>query len=98
MNLQLFEKVVLISGGAKGIWRCHRTALAQEGAVPAIVDRDSESGKKLSTELRRAGARSLVISTDLTSSEDGFHAVEHAAKELGKIDALDCANALPSYS
>jgi L-fucose dehydrogenase len=88
MNLQLLDKVVLITGGAKGIGAATARALAEEGAVPVIVDRDREAGEKLSAELSRNGARSLVIPTDLTSSENCSRAVEQTAKELGKIDAL----------
>jgi L-fucose dehydrogenase len=88
MNLQLLDKVVLITGGAKGIGAAIAHELAQEGAVPVIVDRDAEEGEKLSAELRRGAARSLVIPADLTSSENCSRAVEQTVKELGKIDAL----------
>ena len=88
MNLQLLDKVVLVTGGAKGIGAAMAHALAQEGALPVIVDRDAEAGEKLRAELGREGARSLVVSTDLTSSENCLRAVEQAAKALGKIDAL----------
>ena len=56
--------------------------------MPVIVDRNAEAGEKPSTELLREGARSLVTSTDLTSSENCSHAVEQTVKELGKIAAL----------
>jgi L-fucose dehydrogenase len=88
MNLQLLDKVVLVTGGAKGIGAATARALAEEGAVPVIVDRDAEAAEKLSAELSRNGARSLIIPTDLTSSENCSRAVEQTAKELGKIDAL----------
>ena len=88
MNLQLPDKVVLITGGAKGIGAATAHALAQEGAVPVIVDRDREAGEKLSAELRREGARALVVPADLTSPENCLLAVKQAVKELGKIDAL----------
>ena len=52
MNLQLCDKVVLISGGAKGIGAAIARALVQEGAVPVIVDRDSEAGENLRDQLR----------------------------------------------
>lgn len=88
MNLQLLDKVVLVTGGAKGIGEATAHAIAQEGAVPVIIDWDGEAGEKLSAELSRNGARSLVIPTDLTSSENCSRAVEQTAKEFGRIDAL----------
>ncbi len=62
MNLQLRDKVVLITGGAKGIGAATAQALGQEGAVPVIVDRDTETGEKLCTELSRTGVRYSLIS------------------------------------
>lgn len=88
MNLQLLDKVVLITGGAKGIGAATAHALTQEGAVPVIVDRDTEAADKLCAELRGNGARCLVISADLTSSEICSRAVGQTAKEFGRIDAL----------
>lgn len=88
MNLQLLDKVVLITGGAKGIGAATAHALAGEGAVPVIIDRDGEAGEKLRRELGGNGARSLVIPVDLTSPENCSRAVEQAVKEFGKIDAL----------
>lgn len=88
MNLQLQDKVVLITGGAKGIGAATTHALAEEGAVSVIIDRDAEAGEKLRAELQRNGARSLVIAADLTLSENCSRAVEQTVNALGKIDAL----------
>ena len=40
MDLQLKDKVVVITGGAKGIGGAITRTCAEEGAMPAIVDRD----------------------------------------------------------
>ena len=40
MDLQIKDKVVLITGGAKGIGEAISKACAQEGAIPVVVDRD----------------------------------------------------------
>ena len=82
MNLQLLDKVVLITGGAKGIGAATAHAFAREGAVPVIVDRDVEAGEKLGSELRRDGAQFAVISTDVASAENCLTAVEQTVQEL----------------
>ena len=88
MNLQLNDKVVLVTGGAKGIGAATAHALGQEGAVPVIVDRDVEAGEKLCGELSQAGVRNLLIPADLTSAENCSRSVEQAVKQFGRLDAL----------
>ena len=44
MDLQLKDKVVIVTGGAKGIGAAIVLACADEGAVPMIVDRDAKAG------------------------------------------------------
>lgn len=88
MNLYLRDKVVVITGGAKGIGAATAQAFAQEGAIPVIVDRDGEACQNLQAELSRDGARASVISTDLTSAESCSQAVDQVAREFGQIDAL----------
>jgi L-fucose dehydrogenase len=88
MNLQLRDKVVLISGGAKGIGAATARALADEGAFSVIVDRDAEAGEKLRDELRGGGGRCLVVPADLTSAANCADSVKQAIKEFGQLDAL----------
>src|SRR5581483_9754611 len=88
MNLQLQDKVVLITGGAKGIGTAMARTLNQEGAVAVIVDRDAEAGEKLCTELCREGMRCLLVSTELASAENCSHAVEQTIREFGQLDAV----------
>lgn len=52
MNLALKDKVVLITGGAKGIGSATAHLIGEEGGIPVIVDRDKPAGDKLRHELR----------------------------------------------
>lgn len=52
MDLELKHKVVIVTGGAKGIGAAIVRACAAEGAIPVIVDRDAEAGKRLQRELQ----------------------------------------------
>ena len=69
MDLQLKDKVVIVTGGAKGIGAAIVQACAAEGAVPVIVGRDAESGKKLQSELQNKGSQCGLISVDLSTPE-----------------------------
>jgi len=88
MNLHLRDKVVIITGGAKGIGAATARAFAEEGAIPVIVDRDAQAGETLQTELGRENCKACVICSDLTVAENCSHAVAQVIREFGQIDAL----------
>jgi len=88
MDLELTEKVVLITGGAKGIGAAIARACSREGAIPVIVDRDAPACELLQTELRESGAKSHAIPVELSTPDNCKRAVEQTIATLGRIDAL----------
>ena len=88
MDLQLKDKVIIVTGGAKGIGAEIVRACAAEGAIPVIVGRDEESGQKLQSELKSKGSSCGLITVDLATSESCSKSVEQALKNFGRIDAL----------
>jgi L-fucose dehydrogenase len=87
VDLQLKDKVVIVTGGAKGIGAAIVRACAAEGAVPVIADRDAEAGRKLQDELQMRAACGL-LSVDLTAPENCSQSVEQTIRTFGRIDAL----------
>jgi len=88
MNLQLKDKVVLITGGAKGIGAATAHLIGEEGGIPVIVDRDTPAGNRLCDELRQTGVRCSMIGVELDSAVNCSQAVEKAVQEFGQLDAL----------
>lgn len=88
MDLQLKGKVVVVTGGAKGIGAAIVRACVAEGAVPVIVDRDAEAGSGLQAELRQAGSNSGLIAVDLETSQNCEQSVAQTVKEFGRLNAL----------
>lgn len=88
MDLQLKDKVVIVTGGAKGIGAAIVQACATEGAIPVIVGRDPEAGKQVQEELKKSGADCGLISVDLATSESCARSIEQVLKDYGRIDAL----------
>lgn len=88
MDLDLTGRVVIITGGAKGIGAAIVRACAAEGAVPVIVDRDSDAGRTLQSEVEKSGARCGLISVDLNTPEACSQSVTQAVQEFGRLDAL----------
>jgi L-fucose dehydrogenase len=88
MNLELTSKTVLVTGGAKGIGAAIVRAVAAEGAVPVIVDKDQGAMAALRAELDAAGVRCEMITGDLAYIAQCKAAVEETLSRTGQIDAL----------
>lgn len=88
MDLQLTDRVILVTGGAKGIGAAIVRACAAEGAVPVIVDKDGPSAEKLATEVRNNGAKCHVVVTELSEAKLCERAVRETVDVCGHLDAL----------
>src|ERR1700751_3389109 len=88
MDLQIKNKVVLVTGGAKGIGQAISKACAQEGAIPIAVDRDATACQHLQNELQAEGCQAQVICADLSSAKGCQHSVEETVSKFGQINAL----------
>jgi len=84
MDLQLKDRVVVVTGGAKGIGAAIVRAAAAEQAMPIIVDRDIQSGQILKSEIGRCE----LIVAELSNAEECESVVRNVVEKLGRIDAL----------
>jgi L-fucose dehydrogenase len=88
VDLELKEKVIIVTGGAKGIGAATVRACAAEGAIPVILDRDSGAGKELQASLIKNGSKCGLIEADLEDSRACESAVARTVEEFGNLDAL----------
>jgi L-fucose dehydrogenase len=88
MDLQLKDKVVLITGGAKGIGAAIARSAAAEGAIPVIVDKDGDAARQLQSELQKSGEICGIISLDLLPARNCLDAVNQTLREFGRLDCL----------
>src|ERR1700758_5826567 len=88
MDLRLKNKVVVVTGGAKGIGAAIVHACAAEGAIPVIVDRDAEVGKKAQSDVEKGGNQCGLITVDLAIAESCSHSIEQTIEMFGHIDGL----------
>lgn len=88
MDLNLKDRVVLITGGAKGIGAAIALACGREGGVPVILDRDAAAIEKLQAELHRGNIRHKAVPVELTEFFESSRAVEEVGQEFGRIDGL----------
>jgi L-fucose dehydrogenase len=84
MDLELKDKVVLITGGAKGIGAAISRAVCAEGAIPIILDRDADAAHELHLELSPSG----ILVTELSTAENCRNAVGEVIAQFGRLDAL----------
>jgi len=88
MDLEIKNKVVLVTGGAKGIGQAISKACAQEGAIPIAVDRDAAACQQLETEFQTDRCQVHVICADLSTAQGCKDAVNQTASKFGRIEAL----------
>lgn len=89
MELQLRDKVAVITGGSKGIGLATARLLASEGARVALIARGAEAlvtGAEMIT--RETGVRALAVSADVMKPEEAARAMEQVVAEFGRIDIL----------
>ncbi len=83
MDLDLKQKVVLVTGGAMGIGAAIVRALAAEGAIAVIVDRCGEPAESLA---REVGGHAIVL--DLIQRDNCRRAVEETEEKFGAIHGI----------
>ncbi len=88
MDLKLQNKVVIVTGGAKGIGEGIVQVLASEGAIPVIVGRNAEDNQKVVDALAAEGKESFQVAAELTRPEDSEKAVNAVLEKYGRIDGL----------
>ena len=88
MDLNLKGKVIIVTGGAKGIGAAIVRACAQEGATSVILDRDNAALQELHSELGQKGMTSEAIAVELTDFSTTHRAIEDVGRKLGHIDGL----------
>jgi L-fucose dehydrogenase len=85
MNLNLKDKVIVITGGAKGIGEGIVKVLAQDGAIPVIIGRNEVDNTKTLDEIAGKG---FQVPAELSKPEECKKAIEEVIKQFGKIDGL----------
>lgn len=82
-------KVVIITGGGKGIGFGLSTAFAKEGAKLVLTGRTVATLENAKKELEeKYGVEVLTVGADGANEEQVAHVVEEAVKKFGKIDVL----------
>ncbi|MBK8567211.1 MAG: SDR family oxidoreductase [Saprospiraceae bacterium] len=88
MDLLLKDKVIIVTGGAKGIGEGIAMVLASEGAIVAIVGRNKSDNLRIVQKIKSAKGNAFQVVAELAKPEDCQKAVDAVVKKFGKIDGL----------
>ena len=88
MDLQLKDKVTVITGPAKGLGRAVTLAFAAHGAKLVLAGRDTAAIEPVAAEARALGVSAIVLACDLTDATQTEALARHAMEAFGRIDIL----------
>ncbi len=89
MELQrLKDKVIVISGGTKGVGRTMAEVCGREGAKVVIGGRDEMAAREAIRNIKTFGSDGIFVHTDLNSVEDCKNLFDVGYEKFGKIDGF----------
>lgn len=88
MNLQLQDKVIIVTGGAKGIGLGIVEVLAAEGAIPVIVGRNIADNKQAADAVAAKGGKVGQVEAELSIPDESEKAVKAVIEKYGRIDGV----------
>ena len=84
--MRLKDKVVIVTGGSKGIGRVYCLGVAAEGA--RVVVADVADPKSTVEEVEARGAQALGVACDVAREEDTLRLATETLTRFGRIDVL----------
>ena len=88
MDLNLQDKVAIVTGGSRGIGRSIALGLAAEGCHVAICARGEQRLRQTEAELRERGVEALGVVADVTQGADIERLVAETTARFGRLHIL----------
>ena len=89
MELELKDRVALITGASRGIGAASAKALAHHGATVVInYIKSKDKAEELLDEIQKAGGKGMVFQADVRDQGAVNDLVESTLKEFGQLDVL----------
>jgi NAD(P)-dependent dehydrogenase (short-subunit alcohol dehydrogenase family) len=81
-------KVVLVTGGARGIGKATALLFSQNGAKLAVADLNGEGAEETAAAIRQAGGDAVSFKCDITKKDDAERVVADTVSRFGRLDVL----------
>ncbi|MFH0760196.1 MAG: SDR family NAD(P)-dependent oxidoreductase [Bacteroidota bacterium] len=88
MQVDLKNKVAIITGATSGIGRAIALVFAGNGATVVVDGIDEEGGNKVVEEIRSSGGKAIFFKADVGNAEEARALAEKTVAEFGRIDIL----------
>src|SRR5689334_10130963 len=88
MDLQLDDKIIVVSGGAKGIGLGIVKRLAAERAIPVIIGRNERDNLESVSDLKKGGFTAHHVVAELSEPAECSKAIEQVVRRFGRIEGL----------
>ena len=85
---RLKDRVVIVTGGGKGIGKAISLAFSREGAIVVAAGRTLSALQETCDEIKSKGGKAKPIQTDVSVEEQVQRMVSETIKEFGKVDIL----------
>jgi 3-oxoacyl-[acyl-carrier protein] reductase len=86
--LDFKDRVIIVTGGAKGIGKVYSERLAEAGARVVVADIDHEANETLARAINNKGGAALPFKTDVANPEIAQAMADAAIAKWGRIDGL----------
>jgi len=88
MDLEIKDKVFIISGGSKGIGEGITRVIAEEGGIPVIATRSEEATIRISEELTANSRKHHYVIGDLQDTKNCKKVIDETIEKFGRIDGV----------
>ncbi len=80
------DRVVIVTGGGKGIGSVYCRRLAEAGARIVVAEIDAEANETIAAEIEAAGGRAVPIATDVGDEAAVIGLTRSLSREVGEFD------------
>jgi L-fucose dehydrogenase len=88
MNIQMRNKIFIVTGGAKGIGEAISMGIVETGATPVILGKNETENAETKKMIKLAGGKAYTYLVDLAKPDECLETMKKVVNDCGRIDGL----------